>query len=180
MLFIQLINFVLGLDQCFQELSSLSTLESMVHFRKLIKLEFLEIVQFVIALSRFDDSSVSQNEIVEECKLLIDLGHKSVFGKELKAFHKFLDLLVFTQVLNELRTMRLCVSHIALSNGNASFILLLNLVLDLFMELVAHWYIANNVSRRLHHIDNLPEFFHRSSTVFFLIRNGSIHRIKDD
>jgi hypothetical protein len=75
---IKLINLVLGLNQSLQELWDLSTLESVVHLRELIELEFLQLIEIFVALSRLNDLDVSQNKVVEKSKLLLNIWHKLI------------------------------------------------------------------------------------------------------
>jgi len=75
---IKLINLVLSLDECLQQLWDLSTLESVIHLRELVELEFLKLIEVLIALGRLDNLDVGQNKVVEKCKLLLDIWHKLV------------------------------------------------------------------------------------------------------
>ena len=99
----------------------------------------MQFIELIVSLGRLNDSGVSQNKIIEERVFLIDLWHKSVLGKELEGVHEFLDLLIFTQLLSELRSLLLGVLHVVLRNGDADLVLILNLPLQFLIESVAHW-----------------------------------------
>lgn len=79
MLAIKLVNLVLCLDQGLQKLWNLSALESVVHLRELVELEFLKLVEVLVALSRLNDVDIGFNEVVKKSVFLINLWNKSEF-----------------------------------------------------------------------------------------------------
>lgn len=79
MLAIKLVNLVLSLDQGLQKLWNLSALESVVHLRELVELEFLKLVEVLVALSRLNDVDIGFNEVVKKSVFLINLWNKSEF-----------------------------------------------------------------------------------------------------
>ena len=114
--FLELINFLLGFDQCLQKLWNLSTLQIVVHLRELIELELLQVIILLVVLSINNDVCIAFKEIFEEIKFQLDLRHKFVLGKERQGIMKFLDLLIFTKDFGEERSILLSILDVILGD----------------------------------------------------------------